>query len=52
MSRSSRVFAIALLVSVVLSAAACTDVTAPPLDCDSYQGSQTCMQASYQGSQT
>lgn len=52
MSLRSRLLAIALLVTVALGAAACSDITAPPLDCDSYQGSQTCMQASYQGSQT
>jgi hypothetical protein len=52
MSRRTRLIVVALLASFALSAAACSDVTAPPSDCGSYQGSQTCMQASYQGSQT
>ena len=51
MPRRSRLFAICLLVSVVLGAAACSDVTAPPLDCG-IQGSHTCMEAGIQGSHT
>jgi hypothetical protein len=52
MSRPSRLLTIVLLASVAIGAAACSDVTAPPLDCDGIQGSQTCMQAGIQGSQT
>ena len=52
MSRRARLLAVTLIASFVLGAAACSDVTAPPTDCD-WQGSQTsCMQADFQGSQT
>jgi hypothetical protein len=51
MSRRARLLVAALLATFALSAAACSDITAPRGDC-SWQGSGTCLEASWQGSGT
>ena len=53
MSRSVRLFAIALLASVAFSLAACSDVTGPKAgNCDEISGLDTCLQAGISGSGT
>jgi hypothetical protein len=52
MSRRVRLFAIALLASFALSAAACGNLTAPDGNECSVQGSNTCSDMSVQGSNT
>lgn len=53
MSRSVRLFAIALLTTAMFSLAACSDVTSPEAgSCDGIAGSGTCLQAGIAGSGT